>query len=824
MTDNRSQTTPAPPAQDWTATYRGDVRGHPLMQGPEDMPATPWLDTVTASFRSARRDIPGYTIDSDTDEYRELVDAVAAVTGKPWTIYVNPQTGQTDREGVWRDVAAWRASHPGAFKGVPATREEFDRRASAKTKAAAAADAGTSARGPLTAQFVGGIGASLTDPFVVGTLPLGGGGATAAERIVFQGLANAGVTAATLPLSAIERAKRGESLTAGEAVTDVLAAGAGGAVFQGVIGEPLSALFRRVVGPARMTEDEVAATHVLDRAAEVAATSPYEPGAASESHAARLDAAMREIVAAQEPPRPVAGASVPRETVRGTPAYAGAGIAPSATVDDLFEAVIAQESGGHRGVTGPDTKYGNAHGMTQVLDSTGEGVAKKLGIEWRPDLMRGTSEEAAAYQRRIGRAYFEEGLARYHGDVRKALMYYHGGPDEAKWGPKTRAYADQVLARTHGGPVVRRDLYPEGDAGEAAWAEAQRQSEIADLEIAQLRRGGEAPAEPSVALGSEIGDIVPRETLAPAADVSRAAAPGSPPVAFVRRGDFYEAVGADADRVGAALDIAVTKDRSGQKMVGIPSHVASDWAAELERKGIATDLPRDTAIVPLDQGAHSIEVGPTRIDFSVATDDRVEVNSVKTPPAARGQGHARRAMQQLLAAADQEGRTTFLSPEPLDQATKKGRLTEFYKSLGFVKNSGRVKDFSSRAAMLRLPEEAPRASALGQGDLIADGRPLPSTMAAAGAVAVHDADVQLAATAAKAFDDPHGPAAIAQAAGLTHDLKASLDSGELGAVPFAARGVETINGDAAPVYLSARSLLDSLDMEDAAIAALRACL
>lgn len=122
-------------------------------------------------------------------------------------------------------------------------------------------------------------------------------------------------------------------------------------------------------------------------------------------------------------------------------------------VDQVFGALIMQESSGVAGRIGPPTKYGRAVGMTQVLPSTGQGVAKKLGIQWRPELMRGTSPEAAQYQMRIGRAYFDEGMQKYGGDPRKALMYYHGGPDEAQWGPKTRAYADAVLGRAQRGDV-----------------------------------------------------------------------------------------------------------------------------------------------------------------------------------------------------------------------------------------------------------------------------------------------------------------------------------------------------------------------------------
>lgn len=123
-------------------------------------------------------------------------------------------------------------------------------------------------------------------------------------------------------------------------------------------------------------------------------------------------------------------------------------------VNHLLNGLIQQESGGRVGVAGPPTKYGTAHGLTQVLDSTGQEIARKLGIPWRPDLLRGKTDEAAEYQKRMGRFYLEEGLKKYGGDARKALMYYHGGPDTKKWGPKTRAYATAVLARLPRGAAV----------------------------------------------------------------------------------------------------------------------------------------------------------------------------------------------------------------------------------------------------------------------------------------------------------------------------------------------------------------------------------
>lgn len=112
----------------------------------------------------------------------------------------------------------------------------------------------------------------------------------------------------------------------------------------------------------------------------------------------------------------------------------------------MFNALIQQESGGRAGAPGQVTPYGQPHGATQLLSGTGEEMAAKLGVPWRPDLLSDTSPAGMQYQRALGRAYFDEGLAKT-GNVRDALRYYHGGPNRDMWGPKTNAYADEVLAR-----------------------------------------------------------------------------------------------------------------------------------------------------------------------------------------------------------------------------------------------------------------------------------------------------------------------------------------------------------------------------------------
>lgn len=121
---------------------------------------------------------------------------------------------------------------------------------------------------------------------------------------------------------------------------------------------------------------------------------------------------------------------------------------PAGATDTFRQGIIQQESGGRPGAMGQMTQYGRPMGSTQMLPATAKEMAQKLGLPWRPDLMAGTSPEAAQYQETLGRAYYEQGLQAEGGDPRRAAMYYHGGPDHRQWGPKTRRYADEVGRRT----------------------------------------------------------------------------------------------------------------------------------------------------------------------------------------------------------------------------------------------------------------------------------------------------------------------------------------------------------------------------------------
>jgi soluble lytic murein transglycosylase-like protein len=117
-------------------------------------------------------------------------------------------------------------------------------------------------------------------------------------------------------------------------------------------------------------------------------------------------------------------------------------------VDKVFDSLITQESRGRAGAVGPMTQYGQALGMAQTLPGTARQMAGRLGLPYSEAQLRGKDAASGDYQRKIGRAYFDEALGKT-GNARDALHYYHGGPNRKIWGPKTRAYANEVLARVN---------------------------------------------------------------------------------------------------------------------------------------------------------------------------------------------------------------------------------------------------------------------------------------------------------------------------------------------------------------------------------------
>lgn len=133
------------------------------------------------------------------------------------------------------------------------------------------------------------------------------------------------------------------------------------------------------------------------------------------------------------------------------PSGGGGAPAPSGgplSVETLRPHFVAQESSGDYTAVNSET---GALGAYQVMPQTGQNLARQLGVPWRPDLMRKSTDEARAYQDKIGGAAIQEAIEGGGGDPAATFSYYYGGSDRSKWGPRTRQYTSEMMGRLGGG-------------------------------------------------------------------------------------------------------------------------------------------------------------------------------------------------------------------------------------------------------------------------------------------------------------------------------------------------------------------------------------
>lgn len=110
----------------------------------------------------------------------------------------------------------------------------------------------------------------------------------------------------------------------------------------------------------------------------------------------------------------------------------------------LISSVIQVESGGNPNAYAPESsqavKSGGARGLGQQTPAT----AKALGID--PTDPRQSIEGVAKL--------LDENLRRY-GTPEQAVLAYHGGTDQANWGPRTQAYLQKVSTQYGANPVAQ---------------------------------------------------------------------------------------------------------------------------------------------------------------------------------------------------------------------------------------------------------------------------------------------------------------------------------------------------------------------------------
>jgi ribosomal protein S18 acetylase RimI-like enzyme len=81
------------------------------------------------------------------------------------------------------------------------------------------------------------------------------------------------------------------------------------------------------------------------------------------------------------------------------------------------------------------------------------------------------------------------------------------------------------------------------------------------------------------------------------------------------------------------------------------------------------------------------------------------LSKIAVPQGQRGQGLGTKAMEDVIARADAEGKRVVLSPSTEYGATSVSRLKDFYKRFGFVENKGRNKNYAISETMYRDPKK-----------------------------------------------------------------------------------------------------------------------
>jgi soluble lytic murein transglycosylase-like protein len=89
---------------------------------------------------------------------------------------------------------------------------------------------------------------------------------------------------------------------------------------------------------------------------------------------------------------------------------------------------------------GPDGKPERAQGGMQIMPSTAQGLATKLGFD-----PKAVDLHDMRWSVPLATAYLAEGLTATQGSPEGAFAYYFAGPNQAAWGPKTADYVNKAV-------------------------------------------------------------------------------------------------------------------------------------------------------------------------------------------------------------------------------------------------------------------------------------------------------------------------------------------------------------------------------------------
>jgi hypothetical protein len=553
---------------------RGPLAPDTLPTRGTEGPTPGFFDTVAAGFRTTEDEVSSVQEKRRFDAYIELEDSLFDM-GYSYKDTRHPDIGlfgligggnagansTPDTDRIWAIVERERAKNPAAFAGVAKTRDEFDQQ-TLRRNGGRDEDQQTLARGGMVGGFVGAVGGSMTDPFNVLTLPLGGGGKGVISAALREGITNAGLEAIQAPTVAQNRKKMGEDTTLGEAATNVAAAfafgaGIGGAARYGadnwgkikalpkdaqeavwgkiapllpekmrgtmewdaIPDDMLPDLTEKLIGRENLTPDERTAIEAMRRDIEVRALNPFEDDpAGSAAHIDALGETMARILADAGSGAPVPSAiaaPAPARASRLTPsALGGSSALRTGTVDTGGRATLKRrigivESGGNNAAANPNS---TALGKYQFIKETftrlykarygsgGLSDAQIAGKRADPRLQEILMDDLIDYNARVLERAGSNGSA---GDL--YLAHFAGAETAARLLRADRnAPASSIFSADaiNANPSILRGK----TVGEViAWSHRKMGSDPGP--VARGRDASADPANPIAAINDEIADI-----------------------------------------------------------------------------------------------------------------------------------------------------------------------------------------------------------------------------------------------------------------------------------------------------------------------------
>lgn len=273
--------------------------------------------------------------------------------------------------------------------------------------------------------------------------------------------------------------------------------------------------------------------------------------------------------------------------------YAGGGLVAFAggggiDREALRRALIMQESHGDYGIT--NAEGSGAMGAYQFMPETARSLAARLGMDYRPELMTGSggrSKKGKEYQDALANAQLDDILAFAGGDIDRAAAFHFAGPNESRWGPKTRKYQADIRRRMGEGneePFGTERAYTSDDPYEVPEA-ASLSDILGQLSAYTGKRSGEATQSylEAMQLSPERRHDMKR--------MNEAAALAAAAEAFGSRGPLLGQIGTALGKATGTL-AGGERDIRAAELEGLKAGMTEEQQAYLDRVGMLDPAAR----------------------------------------------------------------------------------------------------------------------------------------------------------------------------------------------------------------------------------------